>query len=381
VTVEAVLAGPASTRQGLARGRHGHWVIQFPLEERVRRLVVGGPGRAAPKEAEVTADDVRTVLREVFGDEIELVGIRRAARVDDSARQIPAYRAGRVFFAGDAAHIHLPLAGQGLNTGLGDAFNLGWKLAGAVHGWAPDGLLDTYHAERQPVGARVLANTQAQGLLMDWAGTAKPDLPAARAVLAELLRVPEAMRWMAGMMTGLDIGYRMAEAADHPLVGQRMPDFELTVARDRRRAHTLLRTGRGLLLGFTIAARATRVPRPTESTTSTPYPAKTSPPRRCWSARTVTCAGPAEPDPRTTHWPSGSAPRTRPWPATHATTSNEHLRNDQPGRTPSDGYETDPSLSRIGEPADVADVVAFLTSDQARWVTGRRIAVDGGLAA
>jgi 2-polyprenyl-6-methoxyphenol hydroxylase-like FAD-dependent oxidoreductase len=258
VTAEAVLAGPASTSQGLARGRHGHWVIQFPLEEGVRRLVVGGPGRTAPKEAEVTADDVRTVLREVYGDEIELVEIRRAARVDDSARQISTYRAGRVFFAGDAAHIHLPLAGQGLNTGLGDAFNLGWKLAGAVHGWAPDGLLDSYHAERQPVAARVLANTQAQGLLMDWAGTANPDLPAARAVLAELLRVPEAMRWMAGMMTGLDISYRTAAVADDPLVGLRMADFELTVAGDARRAHILLRRGRGLLLDFTAAEHLAR---------------------------------------------------------------------------------------------------------------------------
>lgn len=141
-----------------------------------------------------------------------MVGIRRDARIDDSVRQITDYRVGPVIFASDAAHIHLPLAGQGLNTGLGDAFNLGWKLASAVHSWAPHGLLDTYHTERHPVGARVLANTQTQGLLMDWADTGNPDLPPARGLLAEFLRVPEAMRWMAGMMTGLD-RYDIAGAA------------------------------------------------------------------------------------------------------------------------------------------------------------------------
>ncbi|GAA3220206.1 FAD-dependent monooxygenase [Nonomuraea helvata] len=251
VTAETVLAGPGSTRQGLMRGRSGHWAIQFPLEERVRRLVVSGPGPAVPKDAEVTADELRAALYAVYGDEVELVGIRRAARIDDSARQITAYRVGRVFFVGDAAHIHLPLAGQGVNTGLGDAFNLGWKLAGAVHGWAPDGLLDTYHTERHPVGARVLANTQTQGLLMDWAGTDNPDLPAARGLLAELLRVPEAMRWMAGMMTGLGIRYDIAGAAEDPLVGMRMPEFDVTVDGERHRAHSLLYSGRGLLLDFT----------------------------------------------------------------------------------------------------------------------------------
>lgn len=110
--------------------------------------------------------------------ELELGGAR--PRIDDSARQITEYRVGNVFFAGDAAHIHLPLAGQGLNTGLGDAVDLGWKLAGAVRGWAPAGLLDTYASERHPVGARVRADTQTRGLLMDWADTGNPDLAAAR---------------------------------------------------------------------------------------------------------------------------------------------------------------------------------------------------------
>jgi FAD binding domain len=214
----------------------------------VRRLVVGGPGRMAPRDAEVTMDELRAALHAVYGEEIVLVRIRRAARIDDSARQITTYRTGRVFFAGDSAHIHLPLAGQGLNTGLGDAFNLGWKLAAAVRGWAPGGLLDTYHAERHPVGARVLANTRTQGLLMDWAGTANPDLAVARGLLGELLEVPEAMRWLSGMMTGLDIRYDLGDESTDPFVGARMPDFDVTVDGERRSGHSLLHTGRGLLL-------------------------------------------------------------------------------------------------------------------------------------
>ncbi|MDL4814121.1 FAD-dependent monooxygenase [Actinomadura opuntiae] len=253
ITAEAVLAG--RTRQGLERSRDGHWVIQFPLEAPVRRLVAGGPGGAAPRDAEVSADELRMRLRAVYGDEVELVALRRAARIDDSARQITSYRVGQVFFAGDAAHIHLPLAGQGLNTGLGDAVNLGWKLAAAVHGWAPKGLLDTYQTERHPVGARVLANTQTQGLLMDWAGTGNADLPAVRGLLAELLRVPEAMGWLAGMMTGLDIRYDIPGGSEDPLVGMRMPDLDLTVAGEHRRSHSLMHTGRGLLLDLTSSGQ------------------------------------------------------------------------------------------------------------------------------
>ncbi|MQY27947.1 FAD-dependent monooxygenase [Nocardia aurantia] len=262
VTAEAILTGPASTRQGTDYGPGGHWVIQFPLEDRVRRVVTGGPGPARSRDDAVTADELRTTLRAVYGDAIETVEIRRAARIDDAARQITGYRAGSVFFAGDAAHIHPPLGGQGMNTGIGDAVNLGWKLSAAVHGWAPDTLLDTYHTERHPVGARVLANTRAQALLMDWAGTGHADLPAVRDLLTDLLAVPEAMRWMAGMTTGLDIRYDIPCAASDHLTGSRMPDLDLIVADRPRRAYSLLHAGRAILLDFTPDGRFLPAARP-----------------------------------------------------------------------------------------------------------------------
>jgi hypothetical protein len=248
ITAEAVLTGPAATRQGLHRSTEGHWAIQFPLEEPIRRLVIGQGGSSVPRSAEVTEAELRLALRDVYENDIELVRIRRAARIDDSARQITAYRQGAVFFAGDAAHIHLPLAGQGMNLGVGDAVNLGWKLAAALHGWAPEGLLDTYHSERHPVGARVLTNTRTQGLLMDWGSTGHPDLAATRTLLDELLQLPEARRWMAGMMGGLDVRYDTERPTSDPLVGYRVPDNEVVVGGQRQRIHALLHTGRGLLL-------------------------------------------------------------------------------------------------------------------------------------
>lgn len=105
----------------------------------------------------------------MFGTRVELLELRYARRITNASRQVEQYRHGRVFLAGDAAHVHLPLGAQGMNTGMQDAFNLGWKLGAAAHGWAPGNLLDTYHAERHPAGAAVLRNVRAQSLLMDWA--------------------------------------------------------------------------------------------------------------------------------------------------------------------------------------------------------------------
>ncbi|MEV1318839.1 FAD-dependent monooxygenase [Micromonospora arborensis] len=161
----------------------------------------------------------------------------------DAARQATEYRRGRVFLAGDAAHICLPAGGQGMNTGVQDAANLGWKLAAQVAGWAPEGLLDTYHAERHPVGARLLRNTRAQGMLTLGGEAARP----LRDVLAELMVYDEVARHLAGMVSGLDIRYEMGPG-DHPLLGRRMPHIDVVVAGTKTTTGELLRSGRGLLL-------------------------------------------------------------------------------------------------------------------------------------
>jgi 2-polyprenyl-6-methoxyphenol hydroxylase-like FAD-dependent oxidoreductase len=173
VIADVALTGVTPERHGHAWGQGGHWAMLYPLDyqRQVYRLVLGAPGPSPAKDTEVGVGELRCGLHAVHGDGIEVIELLRAIRIDDAARQIASYRAGRVFFAGDAAHIHLPLGGQGMNLGLGDAVNLSWKLAAAVHGWAPEGLLNTYHSERHPVAARVLANTRTQSVLLDWAAT------------------------------------------------------------------------------------------------------------------------------------------------------------------------------------------------------------------
>jgi hypothetical protein len=175
------------------------------------------------------------------------------------ARQAAAYRAGRVLLAGDAAHVHYPVGGQGLNTGVQDAVNLGWKLAQVVNGTSPDSLLDTYHAERHPVAARVLRNTIAQVLLFrpnDYVKTLGD-------IIIELLTMEEPRRRFAGMISGLDIHYDLGEG--HPLLGRRMPDLDLQTADGPTRVFTLLYDARPLLLnlgepgGFDISPWANRV--------------------------------------------------------------------------------------------------------------------------
>src|SRR5207249_5013769 len=172
------------------------------------------------------------------------------------------YRERRVLLAGDAAHVHNPVGGQGLNTGVQDAVNLGWKLAQVVKQTSPDSLLDTYHAERHPVAARVLRNTMAQVALR------RPDdrTKALRDTMAELLGMDEPRRRFAAMMSGLDIHYGLGEG--HPLLGRRMPDLDLVTANGPLRVFTLLHDARPVLLnlaepggpgGFDITPWAHRV--------------------------------------------------------------------------------------------------------------------------
>ncbi len=161
------------------------------------------------------------------------------------SRQAASYRKGRVLLAGDAAHVHAPFGGQGLNTGVQDAVNLGWKLAQVVKGTSAESLLDTYHGERHPVGARVLRNTMAQGELLR---RADDRLKALRDTVSELLGMDEPRRRVAAEMSGLDIRYDFGEG--HPLLGRRMPDLELITADGARRVYSMLHNARPALVNF-----------------------------------------------------------------------------------------------------------------------------------
>lgn len=189
-------------------------------------------------------DDLRQALVAVYGTDY---GLRRAhwiSRFTDMTRQAVSYRQGRVLLAGDAAHVHPPQGGQGMQTGVQDAVNLGWKLAQVVNGTSPESLLDTYHAERHPVGARVLHNTMAQVALSG------PDdrHQALRDTMTELLGMDEPRRRIAAMLCGLDIHYDLGEG--HPLLGRRMPDLDLHTADGPTRVFTLLHAARPVLLNL-----------------------------------------------------------------------------------------------------------------------------------
>ena len=200
----------------------------LPLGDGVHRLILGGPEQqGVDRDAPVTADEVRTALARCPGPPRELRAVRWASRFTDASRQAERYADGRVLLAGDAAHIHAPAGGQGLNLGMQDAFNLGWKLAAVVSGRAPEGLLTTYHTERHPVGARVLANTRAQVVLT----LPDPDAMVVRDLLADLLSGPEANRRVAAMIAGTDVRYPMPGAPDHPLLGARASGVRLPSGR------------------------------------------------------------------------------------------------------------------------------------------------------
>ena len=159
-------------------------------------------------------------------------------------RQAASYRDGRVLLAGDAAHVHSPVGGQGLNTGVQDAVNLGWKLAQVVKGLSPETLLDTYQAERHPVAARVLRNTMAQTALT----RSDERVDALKDTVSELLHMDEPRKRIAAMMSGLDIHYDLGEG--HPLLGRRMPDLDLITTNGPFRLFDLLHDARPVLLSF-----------------------------------------------------------------------------------------------------------------------------------
>jgi 2-polyprenyl-6-methoxyphenol hydroxylase-like FAD-dependent oxidoreductase len=222
------------------RSAGGFLTILHPLgPDDAYRLIFGrlsgdGPDGTAP----VRADEVREALHAGYGPGTELGELRAASRFGDAVRQVERYREGRVFFAGDAAHVHMPIGGQGVNLGVQDAVNLGWKLAGSIRGWAPADLLDSYHEERHPVAARVLRHTRAQGLLMNV--RQDEEVGTVRELVTELLRLPDTNRYVSGLTSGLDLRY--------PRVGPRLIDVDLTTEDGPTRASRLMRSGRGLLL-------------------------------------------------------------------------------------------------------------------------------------
>ncbi len=194
--------------------------------------------------SEPTLQDLSEALIAVDGTDYGVHSPTWISRFTDMTRQAASYRKGRVLLAGDAAHVHPPQGGQGLNIGVQDAVNLGWKLAQVVNGTSPDGLLDTYHAERHPVGARVLHNTMAQGAL---SGTDERT-DALRDTMTELLSMDEPRKRFAAMMSGLDIHYDLGEG--HPLLGRRMPDLDLVTADGPLRVFTLLHDAKPVLLNL-----------------------------------------------------------------------------------------------------------------------------------
>ncbi|MFI1654619.1 rifampin monooxygenase [Streptomyces sp. NPDC020472] len=212
-----------------------------PLGDGACRVVVPADGVAEDRATPPTLDDFKTRLRAFAGTDFGVHSPRWLSRFGDATRQAERYRVGRVFLAGDAAHIHPPTGGQGMNLGIQDAFNLGWKLAGAVAGWAPEGLLDTYEAERHPVGARVVKNTRAQMTLLG----SDPGATALRELFSELMDFEEVNRYVTGMITAVDVRYDLGEG--HELLGRRLRD----VALKRGRLYELTHGGRGLLLDQT----------------------------------------------------------------------------------------------------------------------------------
>ncbi|MFI1382006.1 FAD-dependent oxidoreductase [Embleya sp. NPDC020886] len=211
--------------------------VNGPIPGRILTVEFDGP--PTDREAPITAAELQASMRAVSGVRVTVTKVHSATRFTDNARQASTYRMGRVLLAGDAAHVHSPFGGQGLNLGLGDAMNLGWKLAATVAGRAPDGLLDTYTAERHPIGAWVLDWSRAQVALM------RPDrhARALRAVVADLLETTTGTTYFVKHIAG--VLHRYDLPGDHPLIGRRAPDLELA---DGTRLAELLHDGRALLL-------------------------------------------------------------------------------------------------------------------------------------
>ena len=242
----AVTADPATVTEVVTRVRRTQ--LRFglgPLGDGYFRVVVPAAGVAADRSVPPTLEEFRTQLRAVAGTDFGVHSPRWLSRFGDATRLADHYRAGRVLLAGDAAHVHPPVGGQGLNLGIQDAFNLGWKLAAELAGWAPAGLLDTYQSERRPVAAAVLDNTRAQMLLLD----TDPGPQAVRRLLTELMAFDEVNRYLIGQVVGIDIRYDCPDdgGSGSALLGRRLRDLPVGDGH----LYGLMHAGRGLLLDRT----------------------------------------------------------------------------------------------------------------------------------
>jgi 2-polyprenyl-6-methoxyphenol hydroxylase-like FAD-dependent oxidoreductase len=217
------------------------WFGAGPVGDGMYRVVVPAAGVSENPRIPPTIDEISKQMIATAGTDFGVHSPSWTSRFSDATRLVEQYRTGRVLLAGDAAHVHPPIGGQGLNLGIQDAFNLGWKLAATVNGWAPEGLLDSYHAERHPVGASVLDNTVAQGVMM----SNDPAGQAVRRLVSDLMDFDDVNRYLTQMIMSVDIRYDFGPGPH--LLGRRLKD--VTLKHDR--LYALMHQGRGLLLDQT----------------------------------------------------------------------------------------------------------------------------------
>jgi 2-polyprenyl-6-methoxyphenol hydroxylase-like FAD-dependent oxidoreductase len=247
-TASVDLADPGKLRPGFNLTTNGMYV-NGPGPGRVG--VVDFDGGAFDRATTVTRERLQEVLRRVSGTDVTITAVHVASTYTDRARQATTYRKGRVLLAGDAAHVHSPFGGQGMNTGLGDAMNLGWKLAATIQGWAPENLLDTYTEERHPVGAWALNWTRAQVAIM----RPEPHARAIATVIRGLIDTSDGTTYFADNISGVGLRYDLG--GGHPLLGRSSPDFEFE---DGTRVGPLLHNGKALLLDLSGDGTLDRVP-------------------------------------------------------------------------------------------------------------------------
>jgi len=227
---------------GITYGAHGVHGLSFMEDGRTVRVVTAEPELG--HTAEPTLADLRANLVAVYDTDFGVHHPVWISRFTDATRQAATYRSGRVLLAGDAAHIHSPAGGQGIGLGIQDAVNLGWKLAQVVRGISPDTLLDTYHDERHPAGARALQYSMGASALQRH----DPRIVAVCELMRELVGMDEPRRHISGLISGLDVRYDLGEG--HPLLGRRMPDLDLDTAGGRTRVYETLREGRAVLINL-----------------------------------------------------------------------------------------------------------------------------------